>query len=162
LSGNSYAIELLPRTQVRVEVGDTFSADPPRDDSLEEISQILFARITEAVISHETNDWPGYYDKLCAVVCRVVAQSTLSSDAKSMLTRRLIVHIVEVEKWWPRPRPKEEAPTGVACAGAATSASPGKSGECSGRMPEARKHPEIREQRAMISNRGSPQRSLKS
>ena len=63
-----------------LEVGDALSADSPRDDSLDEISQILFARITEAVISHETDDWPRYYDKLCAVVCRVVAQSTLSSE----------------------------------------------------------------------------------
>ena len=108
MSGNSYAIELFPRTQGGVEVRDTFSAGPPRDDSLDEISQVLFARITEAVINHKTNDWPRYYDKLCAVVCRVVARSALSSDAKSLLTRRLIVHVVEIEKWWPRVRPKHE------------------------------------------------------
>jgi hypothetical protein len=107
LSGNSYAVERFPRTQVRVEVGDAFSADPPRDD-LDEISQVLFARITEAVIRHETNDWPRYYDKLCAVVCRVVAQSALSSDAKSLLTRRLIMHVVEIQTWWPRARPRQK------------------------------------------------------
>ena len=104
MNGNSYGMELFARTQRGVEVGDVLSADSPRDDSLDEISQILFARITEAVISHETDDWPRYYDKLCAVVCRVVAQSTLSSDAKSLLTRRLVVHIVEIEQWWPRSR----------------------------------------------------------
>jgi hypothetical protein len=107
LSDHSYAIERFPRTQVRVAVGETFSADPPRDDSLDEISQVLFARITEAVLNHKTNDWPRYYDKLCAVVCRVAAQSALSSDAKSLLTRRLIVHIMEIEKWWPRVRPNQ-------------------------------------------------------
>ena len=107
MTGNSYAIELFPRTQVGVEVRDTFSAHPSPDDSLDEISQVLFARITEAVISHKTNDWPRYYDKLCAVVCWVVARSALSSDAKSLLTRRLIVHVVEIEKWWPRVRPNQ-------------------------------------------------------
>ena len=112
MSGNSFGIELFPRTQVGVEVRGTFSADPPRDDSLDEISQVLFARITETVISHKTNDWPRYYDKLCAVVCRVVARSALSSEAKSLLTRRLIVHVVEIEKWWPRQRPKSQLVVG--------------------------------------------------
>ena len=63
MNGNSYGMELFARTQRGVEVGDVLSANSPRDDSLDEISQILFARITEAVISHETDDWP------CALSC---------------------------------------------------------------------------------------------
>ena len=82
----------------------SFVAKEP--DPLDELCQSLFARITETVISHQTEDWVRYYDKLCAVVCRVVSQSDLNNAAKAVLTRRLIDHIVELEKWWPRLRPK--------------------------------------------------------
>ena len=81
-------------------------ADPPIDDALEQLSRTLFARITECVINHETDDWPSYYDKLCATVCQVVARSDLSSDNKSLLTRQLIEHVVELQKWWPRLSPR--------------------------------------------------------
>jgi hypothetical protein len=59
-------------------------------DALDELSQSLFARITETVVSHEPEDWAMYYDRLCVVVCRVVAQSRQSDMAKTVLTRRLI------------------------------------------------------------------------
>ena len=81
------------------------SAGLPADDSLEQLTRTLFARITECVISHETDDWPSYYDKLSAMVCQVVARSDLSSEKKSVLTRRLIEHVVELQKWWPRLSP---------------------------------------------------------
>ena len=76
-------------------------------DALDELSQSLFARITETVVSHEPEDWAMYYDRLCVVVCRVVAQSRQSDMAKTVLTRRLIEHVIELEKWWPRFKPKE-------------------------------------------------------
>ncbi len=78
----------------------SFAAKKP--DPLDELCQSLFARITETVISHETEDWARYYDKLRVLVCRVVSQSDLNKAAKAILTRRLIDHIVELEKWWPR------------------------------------------------------------
>ena len=73
---------------------------------MDELCQSLFARITETVISHETKDWAGYYDKLLVLVCRVIAQTKLSEETKPILTRRLIDHIIELEKWWPRLKPQ--------------------------------------------------------
>ena len=97
---------LLSGTGSAVETKHASLAEHPIDDSLEQLSRTLFARITECVINHETGDWPGYYDKLCATVCQVVARSDLSSDTKSLLTRRLIEHVVELQRWWPRLSPR--------------------------------------------------------
>jgi hypothetical protein len=38
----------------------------------------------------------------------VVARGDLGGEAKSLLTRRLIEHVVELQRWWPRlsPRPR--------------------------------------------------------
>jgi hypothetical protein len=105
VAGNLQDIELLSGAGLGIEVKHTSSADPLIGDSLDELCRTLFARITECVINHETEDWPGYYDKLCATVCQVVAQSDLGSDAKSLLTRRLIEHVMELQRWWPRLRP---------------------------------------------------------
>ncbi len=82
----------------------SFAAKEP--DPLDELCQSLFARITETVISHQAKDWARYYDKLCALVCRVVGHSELNNAAKAVLTRRLIDHIIDLEKWWPRLKPK--------------------------------------------------------
>ena len=60
---------------------------------------IVVAPAALSAIAHDTEDWPGYYDKLCALVCRVVAQSDFTAEAKAVLTRRLIEHILELEKW---------------------------------------------------------------
>src|SRR6478672_11486849 len=106
LADNLHDVALLSRTGSAAETMHAASAGPAADDSLEQLSRTLFARITECVISHETDDWPGYYDKLCATVCQVVARSDLSSDTKSLLTRRLIEHVVELQRWWPRLSPK--------------------------------------------------------
>ena len=76
------------------------------DDALNDLCGTLYALITEAVMTHETNDWPTYYDRLCAKVCRVIAQSNLGAGSKSILTRRLIEHVLELERWWPKLRPK--------------------------------------------------------
>ena len=97
---------LLSGTGLAVETKHASLAEHPIDDSLEQLSRTLFARITESVINHETDDWPRYYDKLCATVCQVVARSDLSSDTKSVLTRRLIEHVVELQRWWPRLSPR--------------------------------------------------------
>jgi hypothetical protein len=106
LANNLQGIELLSGTGLGVEARLAAPADPPIEDSLEQLTRTLFARITECVISHETDDWPTYYDKLSAMVCQVVARSDLSSEAKSLLTRRLIEHVVELQRWWPRLSPR--------------------------------------------------------
>jgi hypothetical protein len=74
-------------------------------DPTDELCQSLFAQITEIVMGHKTEDWPGYYDKLSALICRVIARSSLSAESKAVLTRRLIQHVVELESWWPRLKP---------------------------------------------------------
>ena len=102
MADNLDDIALLSRTVSAAETKHATSASLPADDPLEQLSRTLFARITECVINHETEDWPGYYDKLCATVCQVVARSDLGGEAKSLLTRRLIEHVVELQRWWPR------------------------------------------------------------
>ena len=106
MADNLHDTALLSGTGLAVETRHARSADPVIDDSLEQLSRTLFARITECVINHETDDWPSYYDKLCATVCQVVARSDLTSDTKSVLTRRLIEHVVELQRWWPRLSPR--------------------------------------------------------
>jgi hypothetical protein len=106
VADNLHDIALLSGTGLAVGPKHASLADLPIDDSLEQLSRTLFARITECVINHETDDWPSYYDKLSAMVCQVVARSDLSSDAKSLLTRRLIEHVVELQRWWPRLSPR--------------------------------------------------------
>ena len=108
MADNLHDIALLSGTGLAVETKHTSLADPSNDDSLEQLSRTLFARITECVISHETDDWPSYYDKLCATVCQVVARSDLSKETKSLLTRRLIEHVVELQRWWPRLSPRSQ------------------------------------------------------
>jgi hypothetical protein len=105
LADNLDDIALLSRTGSAAATKHATSAGLPADDPLEQLSRTLFARITECVINHETEDWPGYYDKLCATG-QVVARSDLGGEAKSLLTRRLIEHVVELQRWWPRLSPR--------------------------------------------------------
>ena len=104
MSGNPEGIELILAARRDDSFIQSFAGKEP--DPIDELCQSLFARITESVISHETDDWPGYYDKLCLVVCQVVARSGLSNEAKAILSRRLIEHVVELKKWWPRFKPE--------------------------------------------------------
>jgi hypothetical protein len=71
-------------------------------EPVEELSRSLLARITRTVVSHETDDWPGDYDRLYALICKVVAQSNLNADTKALLTRRLIGRVADLEKKWPK------------------------------------------------------------
>jgi hypothetical protein len=71
-------------------------------EPIDELSRSLLARITRTVVNHETNDWPGDYDRLYALICKVIAQSDLSADTKSMLTRYLIGRVTDLEKKWPK------------------------------------------------------------
>jgi len=71
-------------------------------EPIDELSRSLLARITRTVVNHETNDWPGDYDRLYALICKVIAQSDLSADTKSMLTRYSIGRVTDLEKKWPK------------------------------------------------------------
>jgi hypothetical protein len=97
-SNGSQGIHLLTR-QSGVEICDRFSAE---HEPLYKLCRVLFERITEAVVNLETDDWPRYYDRLSALICKVITKSDLSTDAKCVLTRRLIQRVAELEKWWPR------------------------------------------------------------
>lgn len=99
MRGNPSIIEVARSGHLVEELKQSFAAKEP--DPIDELCQSLFARVTEAVISHQTEDWPGYYDRLGGVVCRAIAQSDLATEAKAVLTRRLIQHVLELEKWWP-------------------------------------------------------------
>jgi hypothetical protein len=104
LSGNSQGVDFILAEHLDNNITRSFVAK--QSDPIDELCRVLFARITESVITHETEDWPGYYDRLCALVCRVVAQSSLSADSKAVLTRRLIQHILELEIRRPRLKPE--------------------------------------------------------
>jgi hypothetical protein len=103
LSGKLGGIDVAVARR-REDLVRSFAAKEP--DPLDELCQSLFARITETAISHATEDWTRYYDKVRVLVCRVVNQSDLNIAAKAVLTHRLINHIVELEKWWPRLKPE--------------------------------------------------------
>jgi hypothetical protein len=104
LSGNLQGVCLASaRHQDDVLIPSLAAKEP---DALDELCQSLFALTTEFVISHKSDDWPRYYDRVGALVCRVVAQSPLDAKSKAVLTRRLVHHVVELEKWWPRLKPE--------------------------------------------------------
>ncbi len=69
----------------------------------DELYGALSARVTAAVIEHETDDWPKYFDGLRAVIRRVVvetAESDLSQQEKQALVQRLLDHVSSLEGWW--------------------------------------------------------------
>ena len=70
-------------------------------EPIDELSRSLLARITRTVVKHETDDWPGDYDRLYALICKVVAQSNLRAETKPLLTRHLIERVANLEKKWP-------------------------------------------------------------
>jgi|SRR6476661_2977189 hypothetical protein len=84
--------------QSNTEIGHPIWQLAPVSDPVDEMTRALAARITTAVVGHDTDDWPSYYDRLYALICKVVAQSKLSADAKLVLTKRLIDHVIDLEK----------------------------------------------------------------
>jgi hypothetical protein len=77
--------------------------------SVDKLYSALSARITAAVVRHETEDWPGYFSGLRDLIRRVLAESIesdLSVDEKAALIKRLLEHVADLEKWWPSLKPK--------------------------------------------------------
>ena len=89
---------LRSRVQSNTEIGHPIWQLAPASEPIDEMTRALSARITTAVVGHDTDDWPSYYDRLYALICKVVAQSKLSADAKLVLTKRLIDHVTDLEK----------------------------------------------------------------
>ena len=99
----------VERAQIRERTGEghkRVSKDRLTDEPVEELGHSLFARITRTGVNHETDDWPGDYDRLYALICKVVAQSNLIADAKPLLTRRLVERVAELERRWPKLKPR--------------------------------------------------------
>lgn len=94
--GHSQGV-LLSREQSNTEIEYLIWQLTPAGDPVDELTRALSARITTAVVGHDTDDWPSYYDRLYALICKVVAQSNLSADAKLVLTKRLIDHATDLE-----------------------------------------------------------------
>jgi hypothetical protein len=76
----------------------------PGDD----LYMTLSTRITQEVVNHRTLDWPGYFNQLRDMIRRVVAtepsNADLSIDERIDLIRRLLAHVEELEKTWPKLR----------------------------------------------------------
>ena len=106
MGDTSQGFDHFPVAQLDPEISHSLSKDRLTDEPVEELGHSLFARITRTVVNHETDDWPGDYDRLYALICRVVAHSKLSDDAKPLLTRRLIERLGELEKRWPKLKPR--------------------------------------------------------
>jgi hypothetical protein len=80
----------------------SYAKNQSTGEPIDELSRPLLARITRTVVKHETDDWPGDYDRLYALICKVVAQSNLSAETKPLLTRHLIERVTNLEKKWPK------------------------------------------------------------
>jgi hypothetical protein len=100
LDDESQGFDFFPVAALGPEIGQAkyWSTREP----IEELSRSLLARITRTVVNHETDDWPGDYDRLYALICKVVAQSNLNADMKALLTQRLIGRVADLEKKWPK------------------------------------------------------------
>ena len=75
-----------------------------RSEQIDKLYEMLWDRIVRAmgraVVNHETNDWPKFFDGLREVTRKVVGQGTifgLSKIEKAELTRRLTESIDELE-----------------------------------------------------------------
>jgi hypothetical protein len=75
---------------------------------VDDLYTTLSTRITEEVVNHRTLDWPGYFNQLRDMIRRVVAtepsSADLSTNERVELTRRLLAHVEELEKTWPKLR----------------------------------------------------------
>jgi hypothetical protein len=100
LRDTSGKFDLFAVAELEPEVSDVDNLST--DERIDELSHSLLARITRTVLNHETEDWPGNYDRLYALICKVIAQSNLSANAKPLLTRRLIRRVAELETKWPK------------------------------------------------------------
>jgi hypothetical protein len=77
--------------------------------NLNELYDALSARITAAVVNHQTIEWADYFSQMREVIRSVAAESTdssLSATDKAELVRRLIAHVDELERSWPNLKPK--------------------------------------------------------
>jgi hypothetical protein len=77
--------------------------------SVEDLYIALSARVTAAVVNHQTLDWTNDFNQLREVIRRVTGGPTnadLTTEEKVELTRRLLALVDDLERTWPNLRPK--------------------------------------------------------
>ena len=100
MDDRSQGLEIFSVAELNPEI--SLAENRSTGEPIDELSRSLLVRITRTVVNHQTDDWPGDYDRLYALICKVIAQSNLSADTKPMLTRYLIERVTDLEKKWPK------------------------------------------------------------
>jgi len=78
-------------------------SDPPVSSRVDELFEILSARITADAVGQRSHDWPTYFHEVRILILRIVGgskESHLSDEEKIELTRRLVDHVEGLEKLW--------------------------------------------------------------
>ena len=76
---------------------------PPASSRVDKLFEILAARITADAVRQRSYDWPTYFNEVRVLILRIVGgskESRLSDEEKIELTRRLLDHVVGLEKLW--------------------------------------------------------------
>jgi hypothetical protein len=76
---------------------------PLASSRVDELFEILSARITADAVKQRSHDWPTYFNEVRILILRIVAGSKeghLSDEEKIELSRRLIDHVEGLEKLW--------------------------------------------------------------
>lgn len=76
------------------------SSNGIRSNRVDELYFAISGRITNHVLSHETENWLGYFEELRVLAIRVVTNSRLTAAEKTALNQRLIDHVTDLEKLW--------------------------------------------------------------
>ena len=70
---------------------------------IDELFEMLSARITADAVKRNTQDWPSYFNEVRIMILRVVAEtdeSRLSARERIELTKRLVDHVEALETLW--------------------------------------------------------------
>jgi hypothetical protein len=76
------------------------SSNGIRSNRVDELYFAISGLITNHVLSHETENWLGYFEELRVLAIRVVTNSRLTAAEKTALNQRLIDHVTDLEKLW--------------------------------------------------------------
>jgi hypothetical protein len=77
--------------------------DASANSKIDELFEMLSARITADAVRQNSQDWPGYFNEVRIMILRVVAEtdeSRLSARERIELTKRLVDHVEALEKLW--------------------------------------------------------------
>ena len=94
------ALDRLWSTTNRIRSG---RPDAPANSRIDELFEMLSARITADAVRQKTKDWPNYFNEVRIMILRVIAktqESPLSASERIELSRRLVDHVEALEKLW--------------------------------------------------------------